>query len=107
LASGEAEVVDGFGVGGFVDRDAGGDGCLPDEVGTDEFELVNREIAGLEGLDGERGANGFVHFFDGGADGFGGEEFDDLQGRQGELLLQGGDFAAVIEEEEEVTGVLA
>ncbi len=100
-------MVDGFGVGGFVDWGASGDSGLTDEVGADDFELVHREIAGFEGLNGEGGTDGFVHFFDGSADGFGGEEFDDLQGRQGELLLQGGDFAAVIEEEKEVTGVLA
>ncbi len=100
-------MVDGFGMGRFVNWCTSGDGRLADEIGADDFELVHREIACFEGLDSERGADGFVHFFDGCADGFRGEEFDDLQGRQRELLFKGGDFAAVIEEEEEVAGVLA
>ena len=106
LGSSEAEVVYCLGVGGFIDGTGRGNCGLPDEVIADGFEPVHREIAGFEGLDGEGGTDGFVHFFDGCADGVGCEEFDDLEGRQGELLFQGGDFAAIVEEKEEVAGVL-
>ncbi len=107
LGGGEAEIIDGLSVCCFVDWDASGDSRLTDEIGADEFEFVHREIAGFEGGDHKGSANGFVHFGDGGANGFGGEEFHDLERGQGELFFQCRDFAVVFEEEEEIAGVLA
>ncbi len=72
---------------------------------TDDVEFAYGEIAGFECVDGEGSVDSIFDALESLKDCGGGEELQDLVGREGEMVPQGGEFAAVVEEVEEVVSL--